>query len=404
MCRIFSANQRTPAAFAGDPALRDRDERLESLKAVIGKLAHDFNNFLVPLLGYVTLIREEISEASTANEYAKTMESAARKTEGFLDSILMGVRPQRRFNPRDIDFAVVVETALQTFEQSLSGSAQIHLERSLAPIELFADEAQWQTALGHLLSNARFALATGGALRVSLTKEEISQEQSERLNVFPGEGVKLVVSDNGFGMNETTRRRAFEPFFTTRTGSHAPGLGLTVVHSVTQLHGGQILLESAEDAGTTVTIWLPITKAPEGSPLAMPRTAMQMKAPIRDGKNRILLVEDDPLVREVVKACLQKFRKDVYVAQDGEEGLRIFKKYAADWAIVVSDITMPKMTGIELYRAIYEIDPDMRVILVSGDADGKYHDAFANESTRPLLLKKPFTLKSFADIIREHVQ
>ena len=109
------------------------------------------------------------------------------------------------------------------------------------------------------------------------------------------------------------------------------------------------------------------------------------------------------LVREVVRTCLQKFRKDVVVAPDGEEGLRIFKRYAADWALVVSDITMPKKTGIELYREIHAIDPDMRVILVSGDADGKYHDAFANDATRPLLVKKPFTLKSFADVVREHV-
>jgi two-component system, cell cycle sensor histidine kinase and response regulator CckA len=404
MSRIFSVNQRTPAAFANDPILRERDERLESLKAVIGKLAHDFNNFLVPLLGYVTLIREEIAGDSTANQYATTMESAARKTEGFLDSVLMAVRPQRRFNPRDIDFASVLETALEAFQQSLTEGAQIQLEKSLAPVELFADESQWQIALGNLLSNARFALATGGRLRVSLTREEISREESERLNVFPGPAVKLVVADDGFGMNESTLKRAFEPFFTTRMASHASGLGLTVAHGVVQLHGGQILLESAEDVGTTVTIWLPITKGPEGSPLAMPRQAPPQKSPNREGKSRILLVEDDPLVREVVKACLQKFRKDVYVAVDGEEGLRIFKKYAADWALIVSDITMPKMTGIELYRAIHEIDPEMRVILVSGDADGKYHDAFANDSTRPLLLKKPFTLKSFADVVREHVQ
>lgn len=404
MSRIFSVTHRTPAPFAGDPALRDRDERLESLKAVIGKLAHDFNNFLVPLLGYVTLIREEIAEASTAAQYAMTMESAARKTEGFLDNVLLGVRPQRRFSPRDIDFAAVVENALQQFEKDLTPSAQIHLERSIAPVEIFADEAQWQNALAHLLSNARFALATGGTLKVTLTREILSEEQSASLNVFSGNAVKLTVRDTGFGMNETTRKRAFEPFFTTRMGSHAPGLGLTIVHSVTQLHGGQIQLESAEDHGTTVTIWLPVTKGPEGSPAPPPRTATPQRAPVRETRSKILLVEDDPLVREVVKACLQKFRKDVHVAVDGEDGLRIFKKYAADFCLVVSDITMPKMTGIELYRAIHAIDPEMRVILVSGDADGKYHDAFANESTRPLLLKKPFTLKSFADVVREHVQ
>jgi CheY-like chemotaxis protein len=403
MTRIYSIQQRAPGPLATDPALHDRDERLESLKAVIGKLAHDFNNFLVPLLGYVTLIREEVPEASTANQYAMTMESAARKTEGFIENVLMGMRPQRRFNPRDLDFGAVVEAAVQKFCDALPPSAQIEIDKSTAPVELYADESQWHVALAHLLSNARFALATGGRLKVALTREQISEQQSADLNVWAGEGVKLVISDDGFGMNEATRRRAMEPFFTTRAAAHSMGLGLTVAHSVTQLHGGQIILESAEDQGTTVTIWLPITKGPEPT-APTPRATTPQKTPVREPRGKILLVEDDPLVREVVKACLQKFRKDVYVAQDGEEGLKIFKRYAADWALVVSDITMPKMTGIELYRAIHQIDPEMRMILVSGDADGKYHDAFANESTRPLLLKKPFTLKSFADIIREHVQ
>lgn len=404
MSRIYSASNRAPAAFAGDPVLRERDERLESLKAVIGKLAHDFNNFLVPLLGYVTLIKEEVGAASTATQYANTMESAARKTEGFLDSVLLGVRPHRRFAPKNIDFAAVVQAALQRFVETLPSNAQIHIERSFAPARLFADEGQWQNALAQLLSNARFALATGGRLQVHLSQVEISEEQSIALNVFPGPAAKLIIADNGFGMSEATRRRAFEPFFTTRIGGHAAGLGLTVVHSVTQLHGGQIVLESAEDAGTTVTLWLPLTEGPDGPPQPPPRAPLAQKPPVREARAKILLVEDDPLVREVVKACLQKFRKDVHVAQDGEEGLRVFKRYAADWALVVSDITMPRMTGIELYRAIREIDPEMRVILVSGDADGKYHDAFAKEATRPLLLKKPFTLKSFAEVVREHVQ
>jgi nitrogen-specific signal transduction histidine kinase len=403
MTRIYSIQQRAPAQFAADPALHDRDERLESVKAVIGKLAHDFNNFLVPLLGYVTLIREEVPEASTANQYAMTMESAARKTEGFIENVLLGVRPHRRFNGHDLDFAAVVEAALHKFVEALPPSAQVEIEKSIAPAELFADEAQWQNVLAHLLSNARFALATGGKLKVSLTREQISDERGIAMNIWPGDGVKLVISDNGFGMNDATLKRAFEPFFTTRASAHATGLGLTVAHSVTQLHGGQIFLESAEDQGTTVTIWLPIMKAPEATAPTTKATTPQ-KAPVREPRGKILLIEDDPLVREVVKACLQKFKKDVYVAQDGEEGLCIFKRYAADWALIVSDITMPKMTGIELYRAIHAIDPEMRVILVSGDADGKYQDAFATETTRPLLLKKPFTLKSFADIVREHVQ
>jgi len=405
MSRVFSAQHRAPAPFAGDPALRDRDERLESLKAVVGKLAHDFNNFLVPLLGYVTLIREELAAASTANQYAMTMESAARKTEGFLDSVLLAMRPQRRFAPKQIDFALVVREAMKQFREQLSSTAQISIHESVCAASLFGDEAQWQNALAQLLSNARYALATGGRLDISLTREPITEEEGVRLNIFPGEAVKLVISDDGFGMNSTTLRRAFEPFFTTRLGGHSTGLGLTVAHSVTQLHGGQIQLESAEDAGTTVTIWLPLTEGSVGpAPQPQQRAPVTQRSPVREPRGKILLVEDDPLVREVIKACLQKFRKDVHVAHDGEEGLRVFRKYSTEWALVVSDITMPKMNGIELYRAIHAVDPEMRVILVSGDADGKYHDAFASESVRPLLLKKPFTLKSFAEVVREHVQ
>jgi CheY-like chemotaxis protein len=404
MSRTFSANNRTPAAAPGDAALRDRDERLESLKAVIGKQAHDFNNFLVPLLGYVTLIKEEVGAASTATQYANTMESAARKTEGFLDAVLLAVRPHRRFSPRDIDFTTLVRGAVERFAESLPASAQIQIEQHYSHAELYADEAQWQNVLTQLLSNARFALATGGRLRIDLKVVELSEAEGAALNVFAGPAVKLVVADNGFGMNETTLRRAFEPFFTTRVGVHATGMGLTVSHSVTHLHGGQIILESAEDAGTTVTIWLPITRGPEGPAPAPPRMVTPQKSPVREPRGKILLVEDDPLVREVVKACLLKFRKDVHVAVDGEEGLKIFKRYPTEWALIVSDITMPKMTGIEMYRAIHAIDPEMRVILVSGDADGKYHDAFALDSSRPLLIKKPFTLKSFAEVVREHVQ
>src|ERR1051325_5780516 len=130
-----------------------------------------------------------------------TMESAARKTEGFIENVLLGVRPHRRFNARDLDFAAVVDSAAQKFMEGLPPGAQIELEKSIAPAELFADESQWQNALGQLLSNARFALATGGRLKVTLTREKISEEQSATLNVFAGDAVKLVISDNGFGMN-----------------------------------------------------------------------------------------------------------------------------------------------------------------------------------------------------------
>src|SRR3954468_14246123 len=172
MTRIFSNTNRAPAAIAGDATLRERDERLESLKAVIGKLAHDFNNFLVPLLGYVTLIREEVPEASSAGQYAMTMEAAARKTEGFLDSVLLSVRPQRRFNPKELDFGALVQAAIDRFKAGVPEGAQIKLDASIVSAETYVDEAQWHTVLSHLLKNAHFAVATGGTMSVTLTREQ----------------------------------------------------------------------------------------------------------------------------------------------------------------------------------------------------------------------------------------
>lgn len=405
MITSVSPGVREQRPCALDPVLRERDERLESLKAVVGRLAHDFNNFLVPLLGYVTLIKEEVPQDSSAAQYAKTLETAARRTESFVDSILLAVRPQRRFAPKLCDFSQLAGRAIKAWQESLPATAQVTVKQSLHPCVLFLDENQWLNVFQQLLSNARFALATGGTLEISLEPKALAREEADRLGLADANAVQLLVRDNGFGMSESTLKRVCEPFFTTRSNSPGTGLGLTIVQSVVKLHGGQLLLESAEDAGTTVTIWLPVTKAPEDLPLAQtgPRTSAGSPG-ARRGGTKVLLVEDDPMVREVIKACLQKSQLDVCIAQDGREGLKLFQKHSKDLALVVSDITMPKMNGIELYENIRKLDANIRVILVSGDPDTKLEEALAKlGAQRPPLIKKPFSLKEFNAAIRFHL-
>lgn len=399
---------RQPAAFAADKSLRDRDERLESLKATVGRLAHDFNNVLVPILGYVTLIRDEVPPGSSAAQYASTLESAARKTEGFLDSILLSVRPQRRFNPKATDFAGLIDKAVSDWRSGLPLGAQVEVRVNLEPGIAFVDDAQWLIAMHQLLANARFAMAMGGALRVSLAVVQIDAEEGARLNVPTGPAWKLIVADNGFGMSAPALLRACEPFFTNRTSSGALGLGLTVVHSITHLHGGQMLLESAEDIGTTVTLIVPRFDVPSEEPLPTSSRQVPTARPLvrTPGKPRrkILLVEDDPLVREVIRSCLAKTQRDLHMAHDGEEGLKMFRRSPQDWALVISDITMPKMTGIELYSEIMKLDPLAKVILVSGDASSEYESHFPSPgSERPFLVKKPFTLKAFLEVVQSHL-
>ncbi|MDX1952603.1 MAG: response regulator [Verrucomicrobiota bacterium] len=398
-----SASWRPQTIFASDPALRERDQRLESLKMTVGRLAHDFNNFLVPLLGYVTLIKEELSQSSPATHYANTMEGAARKSEAHLDTILMAVRPQRRFNPKLIAYDELIHTQLAEFRDKLPANSQVLIESKVEPFSSYGDEQQIILVIQALLKNAHFALATGGMLQVELSRQTLAEEKLAQLNVRDRSVCKIVFKDHGFGMPQSVLQRAFEPFFTTRAVAQAPGLGLTLVHSVVQLHGGQVLLESVEDQGTTVTIYLPELKSPPETS-RMPRSKTDAIAEAsKKTASKILLVEDDPLVREVIKTCLSRTQKEIHVAQDGEEGLKFFKRYQPEWALVISDVTMPRMSGVDLYKAIKDLEPEMRVILVSGDADPSFGGAFSADEERPLLIKKPFTLKSFYDVVKTHL-
>lgn len=389
----------------GSPALREREERLESLKLLAGRLAHDFNNFLVPILGYVSLIKEDLGADSPAQQHATALETAARKTETMLDVVLLATRPQRRFRPKPTDLSALVAAALDEWTGALPSNARITVTRKLAPCSLVLDEAQWQSALQQLLRNARFALATGGNLEVTLQPQTLARPLAAELGIASTEVVELVVRDAGFGMAPEVLRRAFEPFFSTRPKNQGLGLGLTIVHSVVRLHGGQVVLESKEDSGTTVRIQIPIAQPEVESPVAAgDKSRVAPPSARRPQSSQVLLVDDDPLVLEVIKACLQRAQFEVQVAHDGQEGLKLYKRHPRDWALIITDLAMPVMGGIEMVLQIRQIDPGAEVILVSGDAEASSEENLARLGL-PLatLIKKPFTLKGLMEAIRAHV-
>jgi CheY-like chemotaxis protein/nitrogen-specific signal transduction histidine kinase len=381
--------------------LRERDQRLDSLKQTVNRMAHDFNNYLAPILGYATLIREELPPETTASGYAATMEAAAKKTAAYLENLLFAVRPARNYRPQMINLRALLENELAEWQKTLPENAQIGVETALVEARLYGDEEQWRNLFRQLLNNARFALATGGRLEATLKSATFSADDSNKLNIPAGPGFEISFRDNGFGMSPLVLSRAFEPFFTTRGGQIGAGLGLTIVHSVVRLHEGQVLLDSLEDAGAEIRILLPARPEPPPAEPDAPAAALPQK---KRAGSKILLVEDDPLVREVMKTCLQKTGREVCTANDGEQGLRAFKRHARDLALVVSDVTMPKMNGFELFLAIRELDPGMQVILVTGDAQWTSEEALAKlGKERPLVIRKPFTLKSFTEVIRKYL-
>lgn len=237
-------------------ALRDRDERLQALKGLVAHLAHDFNNSLVPLMGYATLLKEDLG--GSGSPYLAKLEGCARRSQDLMESLLLATHPERHFSPRQVDFPDLLQRTIEAWLKALPASAQISLETSLAPCVLWIDEGQWSKVIQHLLRNAQGALAEGGRLEITLRPCTLTASQAADLGMSETQVFELSFEDSGCGMPEDVLKRACDPLFTTRPGSPTAGLGLTLVHSVVRLHGGQMDVESAEDAGTVVRIWLPV--------------------------------------------------------------------------------------------------------------------------------------------------
>ncbi len=237
--------------------LRERDDRLAALKQLVGHIAHDFNNCMVPLVGYVTLLKEEPKVGTRVDQYLAKLETSVRKTESFLETILAATYPERQYAPKQVDFTALIEKTLASSRSALTRTRPLSVEVTLVPCTLWLDEAQWSNALQHLFKNAFLAMSkVDGLLKVTLEKSELSAAEAADFGIRPGNVVQLTIEDNGEGMSEDVLKRSYDPFFTTRTDSRSDGLGLTYVHSVVRLHGGQLAIASAEGAGTRVRIWL----------------------------------------------------------------------------------------------------------------------------------------------------
>lgn len=376
-------------------ALKERDDRLQSLKAFAGKLAHDFRNALVPQLGYVALIKEQVGEESAVMPFALKLETASRKLESYLDAILLAVRPERRFTPKPCDFSDLVARGIDAWFKRLPADASIRVESNLAPSTLVGDEALWTNVVEQLLKNAQFGLAAGGTLEVLLRIRSLIQEQAAGLSLDGADLVQLTIRDNGFGMTEDVLRRACEPFFTTRPKGQAAGLGLTIAHSVARLHGGQLVLESEPDAGTTVTIWLPLRQERSGE-TRTPSSAPQRGATLA----KVLLIEPDPMLLEVIKSCLRRISLEAVTAQDGHEGLKLFQRQQTEWRGVIIDVARPMAGEPEVWLKIRESSPSLPMVLIGSGAGSELDARMAQlESPRPIVMRKPFALKSLADAV-----
>ncbi len=388
------SNLQLVASILRDVSERERYEarlneaqRLESLGVLAGGVAHDFNNLLVGILGNASLAIEMVNGNGVVRGYLQNIVKATgRATDLTRQMLAYAGRAERNIEMVDCNALLDDVSELMRAAIPKSVTLDVELESGLPLIE--ADSAQIQQVLMNLLMNAAEAIGDKpGTVRIQtrdakLDADDIAREFADT-DLRPGEMVLIEVSDDGCGMSPETQQRIFEPFFTTKfTGR---GLGLSAIRGIIQAHHGAIRVRSREGVGTRFSVLFPAvacaTNAPE-TPAA---------APCAELDATILIVDDEADVREVVEAILTSRGARVLTASDGNEGVMRFRQHADEIDIVLLDLTMPGMGGDEVFRAITEIRPDVRVIICSGYSEKETLSRF-REGGLTGFVNKPYTV------------
>ncbi|HYW47590.1 MAG TPA: response regulator [Bryobacteraceae bacterium] len=355
-------------------------QKMDAVGRLAGGVAGDFNNVLTVISGYAELLRAEVPAAGPLRRFVDEIIYAGERAAALTRHLLAFSRGSTA-QPRVLELNSVV-TGMDPILRRLLGQ---NIELIMLPASglgrVKADPAQIEQVIVNLAANSRDAMPEGGKLVIETSNVELDEgPASENLGVKPGSYVMLAVSDTGVGMDSETRSRLFEPFFTTKAPGKGAGLGLATVYGVVKQSEGQVTVYSQPGCGTIFEIYLPRVTETAAEPVA--------KASAK-GSESILLVDDEEGVRTLVSSILRSNGYDVFEAGNGLAALAVYDKNAHKIDLVLTDIVMPQMTGIELAQQLAGRSPDLRILYMSGYRDNPLVSAAGG--TPRAYLQKPFT-------------
>ncbi|MHB1205742.1 MAG: ATP-binding protein [Rhodospirillaceae bacterium] len=335
-------------------------QKTEALGRLTGGIAHDFNNMLGVILGGLEFIKDTLPENPQIKSYVDRIELAAEHSTDLIRRLLAFAR-QQPLVPRDIRVGDTIVNLAPLLENSIDRNVEIRFVTAPDTWIARVDESQLGSALLNLVINARDAMPNGGKITIEVGNAVLDESYSaEDVEVYPGEYVSLAVSDTGTGMSPETIPRVFEPFFTTKEAGRGSGLGLSMVFGFVKQSGGHIKIYSELGHGTVVKLYLP--RGVDDLPVAARSDA---ETAIRGGE-RILLVEDDALVRETATRQLESLGYSVVQAANGAEALHILKDDGG-FDLLFTDVVMPGgMNGPAVAKSAVEMYPSLKVLFVSG--------------------------------------
>lgn len=370
-------------------------QRVESIGRLAAGVAHDFNNMLSPILGYADLLLTQFPASDPRRNQLEQIRAAAESSRDLVGQLLAFSRKQV-LSIEPLHLGRVVMELVKMLERTIGEGITVKVDVRGEPAAVEADPAQIELVLMNLAVNARDAMPDGGILTVTVRDAIIvDRAQPEHPDLEPGHYVLLAVTDTGVGMDEETCAHVFEPFFTTKPRGKGTGLGLPTVHGIVNQHGGRIYATSRPGVGTTFSIYLPTCT---GAPAPAPSVPIEV-ADIPIGAETVMVVEDNHMVRELARTVLQELGYAAITASSGEDCLRIVEHLEPEIDLLLTDVVMPGINGVELYERLVDTYPCMRVVYMSGHADniiGKH--ALTGEDVR--FMQKPFSVRTLADTIR----
>jgi signal transduction histidine kinase/ActR/RegA family two-component response regulator len=359
--RELEERKRAEAALRRTEHQLRQSQKMDAVGQLAGGIAHDFNNLLSVIMSFSSLAAADLPVGDPRREDIEEIYKAGERAAALTKRLLTFSR-QQMLEPKVLDLGEVAKGMEMMFRRLLGEDMQLEMCTSPDLFPAFADESQMEQVLMNLVVNARDAMPAGGKLTVEATNMHLSGDYtSTHLGVTDGDFVMLAVSDTGSGMDRETQARIFEPFFTTKEKGKGTGLGLSTVYGIVKQSGGHIWVYSEPGEGTTFKVYLPKCSAAIQAEAAAVPVITRLS-----GSETILVVEDDEQVRVAVRGILRRNGYQVIETQRASQAIEICEKQLQKLDLVLTDVVMPEMSGMQLVERLRHTRPDLRVVCMSG--------------------------------------
>jgi two-component system cell cycle sensor histidine kinase/response regulator CckA len=370
-------------------------QKMEAVGQLAGGIAHDFNNLLTAITGYSELLLGELPPEDLRRGHADEIRKAGERAASLTQQLLAFSRRQV-LEPKVLDVNIVVSDIERMLRRLIGEHIELKTPKAPDLWKVKADPGQIEQAILNLVLNARDAMPSGGTLAIETSNAQLDESFTRNhVPTQPGPYVCVAVSDTGVGISDDVKARLFEPFFTTKERGKGTGLGLSTTYGIVKQSGGYLWCDSEVGRGTTFRVLLPRVEEPV--PQVEERKPLP---PIHPGDETLLLVEDEPEVRSLVQRILKTQGYTVVTAANPDEALAVAREFKGPIQLMVTDVVMPGMSGLQLAERLAPMRPEMLVLFMSGytnDAIG--HQGVLDPGTA--FLQKPFTPNALARKVRE---